>query len=208
MKNLVFIDIESSYSKDISSVCCISLILVDCLTLKEIEKTTYFINSEMIYDNHGKNAKVDIGINPLDLKYAPNLKERYKQLKKYLNNKYFVVGHAIDNDIRMLNAATKKYNLEKFEFKFFCSQMLYRLFKGDKNNKSLDKIATELNEQFTHHHCEEDVLMSLKTIRYICNSLNLTIEEVLRKYHINLGESKKEEVKEITSKLTKKVKKN
>ncbi len=207
MKNLVFIDVEASYSRDISSVCCVSLILVDHLTLKEIEKTTYFINSEMIYDNYGKTARVDIGINPQDLKHAPNLKKRYNQLKKYLNNKYFIVGHAIDNDIRMLNAATKKYNLEKFEFKFFCSQMLYRLFKGDKNNKSLDKIAAELNESFTHHHCEEDVLMSLKTIRYICNSLNLTLEEVLRKYHINLGENKKEEVKEITSKLTKKAKK-
>lgn len=199
MKDLVFIDIEASYSKDISSVCCVSLILVDSKTLQETEKITYFINPESVYDNHGSSAKIDIGINPMDLKCAPTMKERYKQLKKYLNNKYIIVGHAIDNDVRMLNGCTSKYKLDNFEFSFLCSQMIYRLFKEENINKSLDKIALELGENFIHHHCEDDVLMSLKTLKYISSSLNLTLEEIISKYQITLGQNKKKITKPITS---------
>jgi len=203
MRDLVFIDVEASYSKDISSVCCVSLILVDSKTLQEIEKITYFINSESIYDNYGSTARIDIGINPKDLKSAPPLTKRHRQLRKYLNSKYIVIGHAIENDIRMLNAATKKYRLDSFDCKFLCSQMLYRLFKKENTNKSLDKVAQEINETFVHHHCEEDVLMSFKTIKYICSSLNKNIEEIINEYQITLGENKKHKIKNTSSKLIK-----
>ena len=203
MKNLVFIDIESSYSLDISSVCCISLILVDSISLKEIEKVTYYINSELPYDNHGENAHVDIHIDPKDISSAPNLEKRYADLKKYLVGDYIVVGHAIDSDIAMLNSACARYDLDRFNFNFFCSQMLYRLFKKDRTNKSLDKIVKEMGYEFEHHLCQDDVKMSYQTVKYICSSLGLTLKEVLEKFGINFGENKSNYVDLSYSKMTK-----
>lgn len=207
MKNLVFIDIESSYSLDISSVCCISIVLVDSFTLNEIEKVTYYINSEMPYDNHGDGAHVDIHINPDDITSAPNLIERYDSLKKYLCDDYIVVGHAIESDIAMLNSACARYGLERFRFHYFCSQMLYRMYNKDRNNKSLDKIVKEMGYNFSHHLCQDDVWMSYQTIKYICKNLNLGVEGMLDKYAITLGENKRDFVVTTYSRLTKESKK-
>ena len=203
MKKIVFIDVESSYSLDISSVCCVSLILVDPSTLKEIEKVTYYINPEMPYDNHGENAHVDIHIDPEDLTSAPSLEERYQDLKRYLNDDYIIVGHAIESDIAMLNSACNRYNLEKFHFHYFCSQMLYRLFHKDRTNKSLDKIVKEMGYNFEHHLCQDDVKMSYETIKYICKELNASLNDVLLTYGIVYGENREDYVSTTYSKLTK-----
>lgn len=208
MKNLVFIDIESSYSLDISSVCCISLVLVDSSTLKEIEKVTYYINSEMPYDNHGESAHVDIHINPEDISSAPNFEERYERLKKYLCDDYIVVGHAVESDIAMLNGVCARYNLERFHFNYFCSQMLYRLFHKDRTNKSLDKIVKEMGyENFSHHLCQDDVWMSYQTVKYVCKNLGMSLIETLDKYGIMCGENKRDYVSTTYSRLSKDSKK-
>ncbi len=191
MKNLVFVDTEASYSKDVSSVCCVSLIVVDSSSLKEISKKTFFINSETIYDNYGNNSFVNIDINPERIKNAPTMAEVYKELKKYLNDNYIIVGHAVANDVRMLNKCFAKYNLPILKYSYLCSQMLYRIYKGDKENKSLEKVAYEMGKTFVAHHCEEDVAMSLETIRYICEKENHSLEQLLKSYDISLGLSYK-----------------
>lgn len=191
MKNLVFIDTEASYSKDVSSICCVSLIMVDSSSLKEISKKTLYINSETTYDNWGSNSFVNIDINPEKIKNAPTMPEVYEQLKEYLNDNYIIVGHAVANDVRMLNKCFAKYNLPILKYSYLCSQMLYLIYKGDKENKSLEKVAGEIGKTFTAHHCEEDVAMSLETVRYICEKEHHDLERLLKSYDVSLGLSYK-----------------
>ena len=191
MKNLVFIDTEASYSKDVSSVCCISLIVVNSDSLEEITKKTFFINSETIYDNYGNNSFVNIDISPERIKNAPTMVDVYKELSEYLNDEYIIVGHAVSNDVNMLNKCFTKYKLPLLKYSYFCSQMLYRIYKGDKENKSLEKVAIEMGKTFVAHHCEEDVAMSLETVRYICEKEHIKVEKLLKDYDVSLGLSYK-----------------
>ena len=98
-----------------------------------------------------------------------------------------VLGHAVDADVRMLNAACKRYNLPSLNFNFICSQLLYKLYKGEKEVKALGKIANVIGVTFEEHNSEEDALMSMLTLKYLVQESGLTVEQLLKKYHIRIG---------------------
>ena len=87
----------------------------------------------------------------------------------------------------MLNATCKRYNLPSLDFNFICSQLLYKLYKGEKEVKALSKIANVIGVTFEEHNSEEDALMSMLTLKYLVADSGLTVDELLKKYHIRIG---------------------
>ena len=191
MRYLAFA-IEAANGYNPASICSVGVVVADS-DFKVLLKENIWINPRSKYNLNGTrpNVGIDLHLDKDLLDRSPDFSERYEKLKSMLTAAdTVVVGHAVDSDVRMLNAACKKYRLPSIDFKFVCSQLLYKCYKGDKNVMGLDKIAAELGLHFRQHYSDEDALMSLLTLKFLCESQNKTVGELMKAYHVRYGENK------------------
>ena len=208
MKYLAF-DIEAANGFNPASICSIGIVIAD-ENFEILRKENLWINPRSKYNLNGTrpNVGIDLHLDKKLLEKSPDFKGRYEEIKSLLTAPdTIVLGHAVDSDVRMLNAATKKYNLPCINFEFICSQLLYKCFKGDINVKGLDKIADELGLQFQQHYSDEDALMSMLTLKFLCQTTKKTVDELLKEYNIRRGLNKDFEITRsvsVTGQLSKK----
>lgn len=191
MKYLAF-DIEAANGYKLYSICSIGVVIAD-EQFNILEKTNIWINPKTTYNLNGtrKNVGIDLHLDKKLLSSSPTFVEVYPKVKALLENpEFLVVGHAVDSDVRMLNAACKHYKLPSLNFKFLCSQLLYRLYKGEKDVKALSKIAADLDITFAEHNSEEDAWMSLKTLQYLTSDSGLSVAELVEKFHVRTGSNR------------------
>lgn len=67
---------------------------------------------------------------------------------------------------------------------------VYKLYKGDKEVRALNKIAEDIGVEFSPHASDEDARVSLLTLKYIVDSSGLTLKELLSKYNVRKGENR------------------
>lgn len=188
MKYLAF-DIEAANGYSLASVCCIGIVIAD-EQFNIIHKKNYWINPKCKYNLNGTRANIGINLN-LDKKLldsSPTFVEAYDEIKQLLTDSdTIVIGHAVDSDVLMLNAACTKFKLPCINFKYVCTQLLFKLFKQEKDVRALIKIANEIGIEFTEHLAEDDALVSMLTLKYLLMANQCNIEQILDKYSIRIG---------------------
>ena len=188
MKYLAF-DIEAANGYMPSSICSIGVVIAD-EQFNILSRENIWINPKTKYNLNGTRANVGIDLH-LDkqlLDASPDFKAVYPKIAALLTDpQYVVLGHAVDSDVRMLNKASLRYRLPSINFEFICSQLLYKLYKDEKEVKALNKIADELGVTFTQHNSEEDAYVSMLTLKYLVADSGLTVDELLEKYHVRKG---------------------
>lgn len=188
MKYLAF-DIEAANGYKMYSICSIGVVIAD-ENFNILQRTNVWINPKTSYNLNGtrKNVGIDLHLDKKLLDSSPDFSQVYPQIAQLLtDSQYLVVGHAVDSDVRMLNAACKHYNLPSINFKFLCTQLMYRLYKGEKEVRALSKIAAELNVTYQEHNSEEDAWMSLLTLKYLVQNSGLSVDELVEKYRLRYG---------------------
>lgn len=188
MKFLAF-DIEAANGYMLSSICSVGVVIAD-EHFNVLSRENIWINPRTKYNLNGTRANVgiDLGLDKALLKASPDFKHVYPRLKSLLTDtQYVVVGHAVDSDVRMLNKACERYRLPSIDFEFVCSQLLYKLYKGDKEVKGLSKIADELGIVFHQHNSEEDAYVSLLTLKYLVEDSGLSVAQLVERYHVRVG---------------------
>ena len=188
MKYLAF-DIEAANGYQLSSVCSIGVVIAD-EHFNVVSRQNFWINPKTKYNLNGtrSNVGIDLHLDKALLDSSPDFSQVYHRIRKLLTDKqYLVLGHAVDSDVRMLNAACTRYHLPSIDFDFVCSQLLYRLYRGEKDVKGLNKIANDLGVTFTQHNSEEDAYVSLLTLKFLVEDSGMTVDELLEKYHVRKG---------------------
>lgn len=195
MKYLAF-DIEAANGYSLSSICCIGIVVAD-ESFNILSKKNYWINPKCKYNLNGTRANIGINLN-LDkelIDSSPTFAQCYNEISSLLTaDDTFVLGHAVDSDILMLNAACRKYKLPCINFKYFCTQLLFKMYKAEKDVRALIKIANEIGVEFTEHLAEDDALVSLLTLKYLLNVNECDVGQLLNKYAIRIGVNKDFEV--------------
>ncbi len=187
--NYLAFDIEAANGYKLYSICSIGIVIAD-EKFNIIHRENVWINPKTKYNLNGtrQNVGIDLHLDKKLLDSSPDFAQAYSKIKGYLTNPdYLVLGHAVDADVRMLNATCKHYRLPSLNFNFICSQLLYKLYKGEKDVKALGKIADNLGITFNQHNSEEDAYMSLMTLKYLVEDSGLTVPQLLEKYHIRIG---------------------
>lgn len=195
MKYLSF-DIEAANGYKLHSICSIGIVIAD-ERFKIISRQNIWINPKTSYNLNGtrKNVGIDLHLDKKLLNSSPDFSQVYGQIKGYLTNpEYTVLGHAADSDARMLNAACKRYSLPCIEFEFIDTQLLYKLYKGDKDVRGLDKIAAEIGVEFAQHNSEEDAYATMQTLKYLTQNSGKSADELLAQYHVRKGSNKNFEI--------------
>lgn len=188
MKYLAF-DIEAANGYKLSSVCSIGVVIAD-ENFEIISRENIWINPKTKYNLNGtrENVGIDLELDKALLDASPDFKRVYPRIRALLTDKqYLVLGHAVDSDVRMLNAACVRYHLPSINFDFICSQLLYRLYRGEKDVKGLGKIAADLDITFHQHNSEQDAYVSMLTLKFLVEDSGLSVDELLQKYQIRKG---------------------
>ena len=188
MKYLAF-DIEAANGYQLSSICSIGIVIAD-EQFKILSRRNIWINPKTKYNLNGtrQNVGIDLHLDKKLLDASPDFKQAYGEISGLLTDKeYFVFGHAVDADVRMLNAACVRNNLPCINFEFADSQLLYKLYNKDKDVKSLHKIAADIGVEFQEHNSEEDAYATMFTLKYLVTSSGLTVLELMDKYRIRIG---------------------
>ncbi len=188
MKYLAF-DIEAANGYKLYSICSVGVVIAD-ENFNIIFSENIWINPKCKYNLNGtrQNVGIDLKLDKDLLDKSPTFSESYSKIKSLLENEdYLVMGHAVDSDVRMLNSACEHFKLPPLKFNFICTQLLYKLFKKEKDVKALHKIASELNLEFQEHNSESDAWMSLMTLKYLVETTQLSVFELISKYQIRIG---------------------
>ncbi len=114
----------------------------------------------------------------------------YSEIKNLFLGGGIIIGFSVMNDVEFLNNACTAYNLPIIEYEFLDVQLLYKTVYKKPTLSGLSVIASELNIDYQAHRSDEDARMTLLVLKHICTDKKLTIEEVVRKYHITFGYNK------------------
>ena len=188
MKYLAF-DIEAANGYKLSSICSIGIVIAD-EQFNIVSRENIWINPKTKYNLNGtrSNVGIDLHLDKALLDASPDFFQVYHRIHALLTDKqYVVVGHAVDSDVRMLNATCERYRLPSINFEFICSQLLYKLYRNEKDVKALNKIANDLGIAFQQHNSEEDAYASLLTLKFLIEDSRLTLDELLAKYQVRKG---------------------
>jgi len=188
MKYLAF-DLEAANGYKLYSVCSFGYVLAD-ENFNIIKKDNIWINPKCKYNLNGTRANVGINLH-LDkelLDNSPDFKGVYDEIKNLLtDDDVFVIGHAVESDVNMLNKTCQHYDLPSINYDFYCTQLFFRLFKGEKDVRSLEKIANEINIIFTPHTADDDAYASLMTLKYLTETTGKNLLQLAQKYNVRVG---------------------
>lgn len=81
---------------------------------------------------------------------------------QYIDENTLVIGHAFENDARMLIDACHKYNIKCPSFDFIDTNMLYNVVNEATGEHSLSTLAEEFEFEFTAHDPLEDARATLE----------------------------------------------
>lgn len=172
-----------------SSICSVGVVVAD-ESFNVLSRRNIWINPKTKYNLNGtrENVGIDLHLDKALLDASPDFAEVYPEIKRLLTAEgTLVLGHAVDADVRMLNAACDRYKLPGIDFRFVCSQLLYKMYRGDKDVKGLNKIAADIGVEFQQHNSEEDAYASMMTMKFLVCDSGLSVDELIDKYRIRYG---------------------
>ena len=180
--NYLFFDIECCNGRNI---CSFGYVVVD-EKFNLLKKKDIIINPEAKF-KLGRNKftpEVDLAYSQKDFKCHKNFAWYYNKIKAILTQKDIIIlGHSVDNDIRYLDIACKRYKLPNININAYDTQNIYAEYVGNSRKLSLVDIATNLKisaaDFYLHKSCDDAHLAMLIT-KNICEALDLGIKELLQ----------------------------
>lgn len=188
VKYLAF-DLEAANGYKLYSVCSFGYCLAD-ENFNIVKKENIWINPRCKYNLNGtrKNVGLDLHLDKDVLDNSPDFPHVYDRIKALLTDpQVIVIGHAVESDVNMINKTCQHYKLPSINYKFYCSQLFFRLFKGEKDVRSLGKIAEEIGITFNAHTSDEDAYASLMTLKYLVETTGKTLEQLAETYQVRVG---------------------
>ena len=133
------------------------------------------------------------------IKQQPRLPVHYEEIKQLFASADLVIGFSVSNDVEFLNNACELYKLPRILYNFLDVQLLYKTVNNRPNMQGLEGIANELSIDYLAHRSDEDARVTLLLLKHLCKEQGLTVNELLRKFHITLGVNEETEVTPCTN---------
>ena len=109
----------------------------------------------------------------------------YKSIKNILEKKdQLIVGWSIENDVRYVFDACKRYNLNQIKYEYIDLQKIIMKIEGLDNPPSLESACEKYNIQtMISHKSDDDAYLTMEIAKHICKTLNMTLEQLYEKYN-------------------------
>ena len=146
----VAIDFETANSSR-DSVCSVAVVGVKDNKMYEM---FYSLVQPPVMDFSYYNTQIH-GITATDVKNMPTFPSIWTEIKGYLNNN-IVLAHNASFDMSVLKSVLNTYNLEKPNFKYYCTVSLAKKVWPELENHKLNTLASYFNINFKHHNALHD----------------------------------------------------
>lgn len=117
---------------------------------------------------------------------CPEFPHYYEEIKKLIEDEDTVVfGFSVDNDIRYLGSAYKRYKLEPYKYVAYDVQIMMRLYSERKERiRGLENTFKQLCsiEEFISlqpHLSRDDAYMTMRVLQEMCRNLDVTLNELI-----------------------------
>ena len=175
----LFFDIECADGGK-ATICSFGYVLCT-LSFEVLEQRDILVNPEADFFCE-ENARGDFALAyPHETFYAaPTFDKVYDEIKALLEAPdVYVVGHSVDNDIKFLNMACKRYGMPPLEFEYFDTQRTYRDLEGRKNAISLQNalLGLGIETECTFHRSDEDARATMLVLQGLLKKSGKNFEE-------------------------------
>lgn len=159
--NIRALDFEMFNTKHYWSICWAGVAVAD----ENLQLTGIYdrIINPMIKEKFIGNT-MTLPFNYSELKSYPAFDGVADEIFGHINGA-LVIGHALENDIKMIADVSKKFNLKCPEFDFIDTNICYNAAKGTVIEHSLTKLAEEFEIEFCAHNPAEDARAALEIIK-------------------------------------------
>jgi DNA polymerase III epsilon subunit-like protein len=187
-KNFLFFDIECS---DGNHICSFGYVLTDA-NLNILDKRDILVNPEakFVTGRSGFDPNIKFAYSKEEFLKAPVFEHVYEEIFGMLKrDNQILIGHSIENDFKFLINACRRYNLDMHNFRFFDTQLIYKL--SNKGKKlGLGNIAQDLGvdcQQAMLHRSDDDALLTKEIFGKLCVVDDTTPQGLLDKYSYTQG---------------------
>ena len=179
----LFFDIEGANNYDFVAKMCTFGYVISTSDYQLIHKSDIVINPQSFFEHHlikHKMAAYDLKT----YKKSPTFRYYYPKIKDILENKnQLIIGWSVENDVKYLYDACKRYHLKQIKFKFLDLQKLIMLLDKQDNVASLENTCEKLSiNKVILHKSDEDAYLTMKIAKVITKKLNTSLEKLCLQY--------------------------
>ena len=176
-------DIESTTGSHCdASMCTFGYCIAD-------EKFNILEQKDIVMRPHTKRyePRIKLHYEKSFIKAQPPFPFWYDEIKNLFKSCDLIIGFSVSNDVDFLNNACEIYKLDKIVYDFVDVQLLHKTVYKKQNMCGLESVAGDFNVEYLAHRSDEDARVTLLVLKNVCKELNLTIDGVLKKFHITPG---------------------
>ena len=178
MKNygkILSLDFEMYNSMRYWSICWIGAICAD-KSLDEKSRLDIKVNPGTRHKLIGHELKFPFKSS--DLKPLAKFDGCASKLFELLDDDTLVIGHAIDNDVKMLTTACDHYGLKCPDFDYLDTNVVRSAIAGEYSQIGLATLAATYGYEFEAHDPAEDAAATLYVLKRMLKDRGVSIDEV------------------------------
>lgn len=175
----LFFDIECVHEKNVQYMLSFGYVITD-EDFNVIEKEDVLINPNLPFSLTDVGVPVYYSIR--EILNSPIFPDVYNKIKELLEDKsYYVIGHAIINDVQYLIDECISYELDGFNFEYYDAQLIYCYLNNETRRVSLDNILVSYAiERSNLHRSDEDAYHTMIYLKSICNQKGMTLKDLIK----------------------------
>lgn len=174
-EKILSLDFEMYNSAKYWSICWIGAISADA-NLNEKLRLDIKVNPGTKHKQTGKDIKFPFKY--AELKTCGKFDTASALLFELFDEKTLVIGHAVENDVKMLLSACERYSITPPEFDYADTNVIASAMKGEYLQKSLSTLAADYGYTFRAHDPVEDAIATLTVFGNQLGETSKNIDEL------------------------------
>lgn len=179
----LFFDIEGANCFDFVSKMCTFGYVITTSEYKIKSKIDVVMNPESVFERHIVKEKMNAY--PISLySNRPPFPYFYKSISSILSHEdQLVVGWSIENDVKYIYDACKRYNLNQIKYSYIDMQKVYMKIHNLKVQPSLESACEKYDIKVkTAHKSDDDAFLTMLLTKKLCKLEELTLDLLFKKY--------------------------
>ena len=179
----LFFDVEGANCYNyVAKMCTFGYVITDN-DFKVKSKIDVIMNPCSPFDKH--ILRKHMNAYPIETyESRPPFNYFYKSIKHILEEKnQLIIGWSIDNDVRYVYDACKRYHLNQIKYEYMDLQKIIMNMQKLENPPSLESACKMYDiETLISHKSDDDAFLTMKIAEAVCKKENLSIKELYEKY--------------------------
>lgn len=179
----LFFDIEGANSYDfVSKMCTFGYVITDQQFDMKL-KIDVIMNPETSFDRH--IIRENMNAYPLErYENSPSFSYFYNAIKNILQTKkQIVAGWSVENDVRYIYDACKRYKLTQIQYRYIDIQKIYMQLFNLSTVPSLENACENLKIDLTKvHKSDEDAMLTMLVAKELCRKLDMSFDKLVERY--------------------------